>query len=365
MADRQGSAGRAPSSHVAAALARGAQAKIAPRAVPTGAPAQAAGAIVQAHPAPARRLQPPPLPPRRAVVQPKAPQPKAPQPKAFLLAAAPPRTEPPRPRTAAALPPQRPAPAAVSRSRVIQPSLPSREEAEEIGAEIGTALRPLFGVEDAPTNPFEELVAGLPWWRRWRLGTRGVVDELFQRFGNYGFRYNVGMSTVSTLLGTDGFYQPTDLANGILEGNCISYSRAFASLLAHFNIAAEAREVREESQGAFITRPVQNFIDARVQGNIRYKKGGIIPGRYLFTNHAATYVPALGLYYDPMIRRSYTNFSVFIDPAWALRPRGYSGNSYWLKTPQFGGNALIRSTERTPGFTQTWQLVHRKGSQRQ
>jgi hypothetical protein len=262
-----------------------------------------------------------------------------------------------------ARPTARPAPAQpkilqTARPRgTVQCSYYSSAEMEEIGADIGTALRPLFGVEDAPQNPLEDLTYGLPWWKRWSLGTRGVVEELFRRFTQYGFSYHVGMGMSTILLGLSREYRRTDLANGILQGNCVAYSRAFATVLAHFNISAEAREVRTEDQGAFVTKPVRNFLDATVQGNIRGRNGAILPGRFLFTNHTATYVEGLRTYYDPMICRSYANFSSFIDNAWGLREIGNSGDAYRLANRQDRCNALIRSDQRAPGFPSTWQLT--------
>lgn len=320
---------------------------------------------------PVRGASPAPLPPRLAIPTPQArvPPPPARLPIPPLQPAGPPVQRkailpvplPARPAAA----PRRPAPPPTPPRGVAQPAFPSTADAEEIGEAIGTALRPivrpLFGIEDDPTNPLEDLSAGLPWWRRWSLGTRGLVDELFRRFGSYGYQYHVGMGISDVLLGTFHGYRRTDLADGLLQGNCIAYAHAFARLLQHFGIRAEMRQVRRESQGPFVTRVVNNFIDPQVTGNIRYKNGGIIPGRYLFTNHAATYVPDLGVYYDPMIRRSYADFATFIDPAWGLRPMDGSGDRYWLANPQYGGNAVVRSERSAPGFPGTWQLVKRKG----
>lgn len=289
------------------------------------------------------------------------------------LAAAAPRTPAILPKLAA--PPLRtgPPPRALP-VRIPLPPPPGRKavqryrssEMEEIGAEIGQSLRPLFGVEDDPTTPIEDLAHGLPWWTRLRLGNKGVVDELFRRFNGYGFRYHVGMSSQTNLLGLPGsFYQRTDLQNGHLQGNCIAYAHGFRVLLERFGIAAEVREVRTEEQGAFVTKVTQNFIDPRVTGNIRYKNGNVIPGRYLFSNHAATWVPSVRLYYDPMIRSSYASFSGYIDRSWRLTSIGGSKDAYWLAQPQYGGNAVVLSDQWAPGFPgSTWQLVKRKGRYR-
>lgn len=268
------------------------------------------------------------------------------------------------------------------------------EELEEIGASVGESLRSLgesagrglrtaregvgwgvrgvrsgarsvFGIQDAPTTPMEDMSANLPWWERRRLGNRGLIDELFRRFGVYGYRYDVGTFMPETLMGLPGSgYLRTDLADGLLSGNCLAYARAFALLLQNFGFEAEGRYVRLLSQGSFVTKVVRNFIDPQVTGNIRYKNGGIIPGRYLFSTHAATWVPSLRLFYDPMIRESYADFNPYIDRGWALTSMDGSDDRYWLANPQYGGNAVVRTEIGAPGFTSTWQIVKRKGRYR-
>lgn len=158
-----------------------------------------------------------------------------------------------------------PVPAAAAPSRAAAPALPPpaarqvvqvyRDDYEAIGEDLGRALRPLFGIEDAPTTPIEDLAANLPWWTRLRLGNKGVVDELFRRFNSYGFHYHVGMSSQTNLLGLPGsHYQRTDLQNGILQGNCIAFAHGFRVLLERFGIASEVRDVRTETQGRFVTK---------------------------------------------------------------------------------------------------------------
>jgi hypothetical protein len=129
----------------------------------------------------------------------------------------------------------------------------------------------------------------------------GLVNHLFQRFISYGFRYQLGASQPNSMLGVNRSTFRSDQA----QGNCIAYAVAFEFLLRQFGIDdADAREVRGSGEGHFIVR-VPNFIDPAVRGHI-YNDGRLIAGCYMFDNHQATWVPALGKFYDPMSKMSYT-----------------------------------------------------------
>jgi hypothetical protein len=158
--------------------------------------------------------------------------------------------------------------------------------------------------------------------KRARRGDRqalgSLVQYLFNRFVGFGFGYQIMSGGPMSLLDRD--YRPDTP-----EGNCIAYARAFADLLQSFGIEAYARAVRREDQGRFVVH-LTRFIDSRVQGHIY--DGGLVPGYYVFTSHAATWVPLAGKYFDPMAVASYASLDPYIDcelddvTATVFRPKG-------------------------------------------
>ncbi len=164
-----------------------------------------------------------------------------------------------------------------------------------------------------------------------------LIDYLFQRFITAGFKYHIMQDAPSGLVGA---YADTP------EGNCIAYAMTFANVLNSFGIEAEAKYIRKESQGRFIVR-LDQFIDPTVTGHIYIKKA-LQAGYYMFTSHAATWVPSRGKYYDPMACASYPSLDPYIEcnitsskdgkefrPA--TRPRTLAPHRHWkLVRPEVG-----------------------------
>lgn len=137
-----------------------------------------------------------------------------------------------------------------------------------------------------------------------------LVPELFQKFVNYGFGYDLRNDFAVYLLHKTYTRElPDDQRSP--NGNCIAYAGAFAEILNSFGIAAEVKQVRKVSQGRFLVR-VARFIDKTVGGNI-YVKGTLRSGYYVFKNHSATWVPDLNKYFDPMATISYESLEPYIE----------------------------------------------------
>ena len=143
---------------------------------------------------------------------------------------------------------------------------------------------------------WNRLTSGVPRHLYWR-GGKALVDLLFTRFVRYGFRYHLMENGASGILGNSGHRR----------GNCKAYALAFATILNAFGIKAEARAVREEEEGRFIVR-LRRFIDPGARGHL-YDNDRLLQGYYMFTDHAATWVPSLGLFYDPMSTESYRSWA--------------------------------------------------------
>ena len=132
----------------------------------------------------------------------------------------------------------------------------------------------------------------------------GLVRELFDNFVSYGFGYSIMTYGASRLLDSvSGQNSP--------NGSCLAFARAFADIVNSFGIEAEARYVRDEDLGRFIVK-LDRFIDPTVRGHI-YEKGVLKGGYYMFTSHAATWVPATGRFYDPMAVTWYTSLDPYIE----------------------------------------------------
>jgi len=125
---------------------------------------------------------------------------------------------------------------------------------------------------------------------------QGLVKALFKSFCDQKFRYNIMASSITGLLSKSRGDTP--------EGNCLALARGFAEVLNAYNIEAEARHVRDETEGRIIVK-LGDFIDPRVRGHIYYQNT-LQVGYYMFTNHAATWVPSEGRFFDPMAKASYT-----------------------------------------------------------
>jgi hypothetical protein len=131
-----------------------------------------------------------------------------------------------------------------------------------------------------------------------------VAEYLFRRFINAGFGYNIDQGSAGALIGSLRDRNSP-------EGNCIAYARGFADILNSYGIEAYVKMVREDEQGRFIVK-VDSFIDPSVRGHI-YEKGQLKAGYYVFSSHAATWVPIAGKYYDPMSKLSYVSLAPYID----------------------------------------------------
>ncbi|VVS95096.1 consensus disorder prediction [Desulfoluna spongiiphila] len=127
------------------------------------------------------------------------------------------------------------------------------------------------------------------------------INDLFHGFCRYGFQYNSAQNFTPVMLGAPGErHEPEDH----LAGNCVAMAYAFALLLGTYGIKAEAKYVHPEHTSAIILE-LPNFIDRSMRGNIRIQ--GKFQNYYLFTMHAATYIPHLNLYYDPMAGEVYSS----------------------------------------------------------
>ena len=129
-----------------------------------------------------------------------------------------------------------------------------------------------------------------------------LTYHLFQKFISAGFQYQIMQSRSANLIG---------VSSNTREGNCVAYATAFANVLTSFGIDAEAKYIREEDQGRFIVR-LDQFIDPMVRGHI-YVDQALQTGYYMFNSHAATWVPLLGKYFDPMACASYTSLTPYIE----------------------------------------------------
>lgn len=130
-----------------------------------------------------------------------------------------------------------------------------------------------------------------------------LVSRLFENFVGFGFRYDLRLEGPLFLL--DREYGAES------NGNCAAYAEAFAGILNAFGIEARRRWIRPENSGRFIVK-LSQFIDPSVRGNI-YANDALMPGYYVFNGHAATWVPALNEYYDPMAKAHYQSLDPFIE----------------------------------------------------
>jgi len=226
---------------------------------------------------------------------------------------------------------QRPAPAAVPshaalqrraaphgprRPGVVQPGGMTDEDIEMAGDALASLIAPVMDLfwSAAPDIPAEQdrypngidpvlwkaLTGGVTYSLRVG-GVQGLVNHLFQRFINYGFKYHINKGGVHRVLGSGGGK----------EGNCMAYTWAFLTVLDACGVRAEERAVRTDQQGRFIVK-VDNFIDPAVKGHL-FLNNVLQKGYYMFTNHAAVWVPALGRFYDAMARSSYASLAPAIE----------------------------------------------------
>jgi hypothetical protein len=166
----------------------------------------------------------------------------------------------------------------------------------------GTLIDPSLyttGIDDRLWSRLTHLHGKASNRKRYKEAT--LVSLLFDNFCNAGIGYHIGYAGVTTLLSSTP------------EASCVGMAKGFADLLNAFGIEAEAEFVREEAQdnSRFIVH-VPNFIDSNVQGHI-YKKGVLVPDYYMFSSHAATWVPSSQRYFDPMAKSVYATFDPLID----------------------------------------------------
>lgn len=181
------------------------------------------------------------------------------------------------------------------RSRTIQRAQASEEELQDI--------------PDLPVNQLRvkaaKLISSLE-------STHQKVEKLFREFLNTGFGYHLGVSPSALVLGIGA--KPLKQGENFRDcfgGNCIALAGAFAQVLEMAEIKAAPMEVRKEKPGQAFVVYAPQFIDPTVTGNI-YKKGVLWQNHYLFTNHTATWVPSLNIFYDPMAGISYRNLNPHI-----------------------------------------------------
>jgi len=190
----------------------------------------------------------------------------------------------------------------------------------------------------------------------YRRSPREIVDGLFARFVGLGFHYDLGNDMRAAVLGDDGHAapllpgQPVRTAFG---GNCKAMAAAFAQIVNEAGISAEAQMVREEEPGRAFVAFCPHFIDPQVIGHIR-KNGAIWNFHYLFTNHAAVWVPSLNRYYDPMGGTTYQTLNEVIEME--LQAADATGNAY---TGRYLGQdyLLTRTHEAMPGGFRRWNMV--------
>jgi len=162
-----------------------------------------------------------------------------------------------------------------------------------------------------------------------RPGTRGCA---LQQFPERGIRYDLMQGMISGLVGTD-----LDQHGGTPEGNCLAYANTFARVLRSVGIEAEAQYVRGEGDGRFITR-VMRFIDPLVNGHIYYA-GARVPHYYMFSSHVATWVPSLGMFYDPMACTKYAKL---------CSERSMRGGRRWHRDAAHANGSSVRGKRRQP-----------------
>lgn len=139
------------------------------------------------------------------------------------------------------------------------------------------------------------------------------ADALFKEFLALGVGYNLGSSSPTLLLGMG--VQP--LAPGEpmrrgFDGNCLAMANALAHIFSEAGVSAEAKEVRAEKPGKAFVVHAPNFVDKMVTGHI-FKETVLWQNRYLFTNHTATWVPTLNIYYDLMAGTTYQSLDQHIE----------------------------------------------------
>lgn len=141
------------------------------------------------------------------------------------------------------------------------------------------------------------------------------VDALFAEFLGMGLGYDLGTSMSSCVLGNMGFstpLQPGEEMRRAFGGNCQAMAGALAEVLESIGISAEARMIRPQvARSAFVVH-APKFVDRQITGNI-YKQRVLWSHRYLFTNHTATWVPSLNIFYDPMAGTTYQSLTPFIE----------------------------------------------------
>jgi hypothetical protein len=140
--------------------------------------------------------------------------------------------------------------------------------------------------------------------------TQQKVDALFAEFTGMGFGYSLGIGGADSVLGTQLStpLRHNERMRDAFGGNCIAFSQAFAQVVRDAGVKAEARVVRREEAGRAFIVYAPHFIDREVPGNI-YKEGILWQSHYLFSNHMATWVPELNIYYDPMAGITYRDIA--------------------------------------------------------
>jgi hypothetical protein len=177
--------------------------------------------------------------------------------------------------------------------------------------------------------------------------TKEIVDFLFAEFRGLGVGYDLGMSISVGVLGDYPQATPLKANENMREvfgGNCIALAGSFASVLALAGIKAEAREVRQEQPGKAFVVNCPRFIDQQVRGHI-YQNNVLWASHYLFTNHAAVWVPDLNTFYDPMAGETYQNLNAFI--AIELDSLDKDGNE-WTGSYRGAKYVLKRQTDAKP-----------------
>jgi len=179
------------------------------------------------------------------------------------------------------------------------------------------------------------------------------ADRLFADFLGMGVGYDLGSGMTGLLLGVGAKpLRPGEEMRRAFSGNCHAMANGLATVLNKARIPAEAREIRAEVPGRAFIVHAPNFVDKQVTGHI-YKEGVLWPQRYLFTNHAATWVPSLNTYYDLMAGTRYQSLDDFIemelrqiDQAGDLYEGQYNGVTWHLQRRAY----IQRSARPLGGF---------------
>lgn len=177
-----------------------------------------------------------------------------------------------------------------------------RQEGTPI-ARLNNKIREISGPQITPSGFFTS------------YSVKQKVDLLFAEFLGMGLGYDLGTFMSGSVLGnmrSSSPLRPGEEMRRAFGGNCQAMAEALAEVLESMGISAEARPIRPEvASRAFIVH-APKFVDRQVTGHI-YRENVLWPRRYFFTNHTATWVPSLNMFYDLMAGTTYRTLDPFIE----------------------------------------------------